>query len=492
MPPPTIVWLRADLRLDDHEPFARAASAGAPVLPVYCVDPRQLAPQRSGLPRCSARRARFLLEGLADLRADLHDRGGDLLVVEGRPEDVIPLLVRETGALDVFFHFEVASEEKAVEAAVAAAITPLGARLRGSWGHTLYHVDDLPFSLRELPETFTAFRRQVERRATVRPPVDAPARLVFPAGVVAPVWPTLASLGFDEPADDARAVFVPRGGSLAAETRLEEYIFERDRLRVYKETRNGMLALDDSSKFSPWLAQGAISPRRIWDDVQHYEAERVKNESTEWLIVELLWRDYFRFVAASCGDALFRAGGVQGLRLPWRDISDHAARADFERWCEGTTGFPLVDAAMRELTATGFTSNRARQNVASFLTKNLGIDWRRGAEWFEGQLLDYDVGSNWGNWMYNAGVGHDARGFRFFNLHKQASVYAPAGDFVRHWIPELRGVPGEQVHRPELLSADQQTRFGVRVGADYPAPMVDLFTSARRNEDAYRRAVARA
>ncbi len=486
--PPTIVWLRNDLRLDDHEPFRRAVAAGGPVLPLFCFDPRQFDVAPSGIPRYSARRARFLLEGLADLRDDLRERGGDLLVLPGRPEAVIPRLVRETGALDVHVHVEVASEETRVEAAVAAAIAPLGARLRGAWGHTLYHSDDLPFGLRALPETFSAFRREVERRSAVRPPVDAPARLPFPAGVSVPALPSLASLGFAEPTDDARALLSPRGGSIEAESRLDDYVFERDRLRVYKETRNGMLAVDDSSKLSPWLAQGSLSPRRVWEAVRAYEDERVANESTEWLIVELLWRDYFRFVAASCGDALFHAGGVQRLRYPWRDLDDAAARADFARWCDGTTGFPLVDAAMRELQATGFTSNRARQNVASFLTKNLGIDWRRGAEWFEGLLLDYDVGSNWGNWMYNAGVGHDARGFRFFNLHKQASMYDQAGDFVRHWLPELRRLPGELVHRPELLTAEQQARYGVRIGEDYPAPMVDLFVSARRNEEAYRRA----
>jgi deoxyribodipyrimidine photo-lyase len=320
MTPPSIVWLRADLRLDDHEPFLRAATSGGPVLPLYCLDPRHREAHRSGIPRLSARRAQFLREALDDLRSDLRERGGDLLVREGRPEDILPRLLLETGAREVYFHREVASEEQAVEAAVARAIAPLGAKLLGSWGYTLYHVDDLPFTLRDLPETFTAFRRQVERHATVRPPMDVPARIVFPTGIHAAPLPTLAALGLAEPVDDARALFTPRGGSIEAEARLEEYVFERDRLRVYKETRNGMLALDDSSKLSPWLAQGAISPRRIWESVQDYETERVKNESTEWLIVELLWRDYFRFVAASCGDALFRAGGVQGIRLPWRSL----------------------------------------------------------------------------------------------------------------------------------------------------------------------------
>ena len=144
---------------------------------------------------------------------------------------------------------------------------------------------------------------------------------------------------------------------------------------------------------------------------------------------------------------------------------------------------------MRELALSGFTSNRARQNVASFLTKNLGIDWRAGAEWFESLLVDYDVASNWGNWAYAAGVGNDARGFRFFNLHKQALDYDPAGAFVRHWIPELRSISGAAVHRPEQLSSGDQRRQAFAVGVDYPMPMVDLFASAKDNEALYRRAV---
>jgi deoxyribodipyrimidine photo-lyase len=222
--------------------------------------------------------------------------------------------------------------------------------------------------------------------------------------------------------------------------------------------------------------------------VQRYEAERGASDETYWLVFELLWRDYFRFVAAAHGDALFRPGGLQGLPIPWRPLTDLRARRDYERWRGGRTGFPLVDAAMRELAATGWMSNRGRQNVVSFLTKNLGVDWRAGAEWFESQLLDYDVASNWGNWTYGAGVGNDARGFRFFNLHKQAAEYDPAGAYVRHWLPELAGLPGAGIHVPERCDPATLAAAGVTLGRDYPLPMVDLFASARENEQRWRRA----
>ncbi len=196
-------------------------------------------------------------------------------------------------------------------------------------------------------------------------------------------------------------------------------------LKNYKQNRNGMLGADYSSKFSPWLALGCLSPRFIYEEVIKYEAERVKNESTYWLIFELLWRDFFRFICLKYGNKIFYKSGLQGLNLKWKEDWDL-----FHLWCEGKTGYPLVDANMRELKLTGFMSNRGRQNVASFLTKNLGINWQMGAEWFESLLIDYDVCSNWGNWNYTAGVGNDARGFRYFNILKQSQDYEPTKKFI--------------------------------------------------------------
>jgi deoxyribodipyrimidine photo-lyase len=487
MTAPTIVWLRHDLRLDDHEPLRLAAAEG-PVIPVYCVDPRQFGTLPSGVPKTGAHRAGFLLQGLTTLRDALRERGGELLLRSGRPEELLPQLARETGARTLRFHEEVASEETTVEAEVEAALQPLGVRCLGTWGHTLYHVDDLPFDLDTLPDTFTTFRKRVEAASTVRPPVDAPRQLPIPPGLEAGQIPTLDQLGLSAPPRDPRSTWQPLGGEIAASARLHTWMFEHDRLGRYKQTRNGMLDVHDSSRLSPWLAQGSLSPRRVWAAVQRYEAERGASDDTYWLLFELLWRDYFRFVAAAQGDAIFRAGGLQGLALPWRQLRDHEARVDYERWRAGSTGFPLVDAAMRELAATGWMSNRGRQNVVSFLTKNLGIDWRAGAEWFESQLLDYDVASNWGNWTYGAGVGSDARGFRFFNLHKQAAEYDPDGAYVRHWLPELGGLPGGSIHVPERCAAAALAAAGVTLGRDYPWPMVDLFASARENEARWRRA----
>lgn len=458
----TILWLRNDLRLDDHQALHAAVARGT-VVPVYCVDPRQFGLLPSGVAKTGPFRARFLVETLTDLRAEFRSRGGDLVVRVGYPEQVLPALARELGATHLAYHEEATDEELRVEAAVEHALAALGITCEGFWGHTLYHPDHLPFALDALPDTFTTYRKWIERDATPRAPIEAPHRIVTPP-VEPGDLPTMASLGAPPITDDARVLFRPVGGEATARARLQHFVWDSNRLRTYKDTRNGLLTVDDSSKLSPWLAIGALSPRRVWSEVRRYERERVSNDSTYWLIFELLWRDYFRFVAVRWENAIFQRGGLQRVSFPWRTLDDPRAAADFTRWTTGTTGYPLVDAAMQELAVSGYTSNRARQNVASFLTKNLGIDWTAGAEWFESLLVDYDVTSNWGNWTYSAGVGNDARGFRFFNIHKQAAQYDPDGAFVQHWLPTL-GTPA------------------------YPAPMVDLFASAKATEAAYRRAV---
>lgn len=485
---PVLVWLRNDLRLDDHEPFHRACASGAPVVPVYCLDPRHFVTLPSGIAKTGAFRARFLLEALADLRAHCRRLGGDLLIRQGMPETELPTLARQLAASRLLFHEEVASEERSVEVNVVTALAAQRVICEPYWGQTLLHPDDLPFDRQALPDVFTQFRTRVERAVAPRQPLPAPTALHTPP-IDPGALPTLRELGFADPPDDPRTLFRPTGGITAAHDRLTHYLWTTDRLRTYKETRNGLLAVDDSTKLSPWLALGCLSPRRIHADVQQYERQRAKNDSTYWLIFELLWRDYFRLVAAKWGDRLFALRGLHDRALDWRLLDGAAAQEDFAHWTGGTTGFPLVDAAMRELSATGYTSNRARQNVASFLTKNLGIDWRAGAAWFESLLIDYDVASNWGNWLYSAGVGNDARGFRFFNIHKQSAEYDPEGAYVRHWLPELARLPGSAAHRPERLSVEEQARYGVRLGVDYPAPMVELFASAAEQERRYRAAL---
>jgi deoxyribodipyrimidine photo-lyase len=186
-----------------------------------------------------------------------------------------------------------------------------------------------------------------------------------------------------------------------------------------------------SSKFSPWLANGSLSARKIFAEIKKFEEEVEANESTYWLVFELLWRDYFRFVAKKYGNKIFYKGGIKNKKNNYTNDFD-----SFEKWRTGKTGNDFVDANMIELLKTGFMSNRGRQNVASYLCKDLKTDWRWGASWFESQLIDYDVASNWCNWMYIAGVGNDPRENRYFNINKQAEMYDADNSYRRLWLEE--------------------------------------------------------
>ena len=283
----------------------------------------------------------------------------------------------------------------------------------------------------------------------------------------------LDALPFADPADlalakqpvHAQSVLPFEGGERAALARVEHYVWQSEAIATYFETRNGMLGGDYSSKLAPWLAHGCVSPRHVASEVRRFERERVENKSTYWLIFELIWRDFYKFFAVKHGDAIFAAGGIAkgGRHKKWR--SDAAA---LEAWKSGTTGFPLVDANMRELAATGFMSNRGRQNVASWLALDAQVDWRLGAEYFESKLIDYDCSANWGNWVAAAGMtgGRVNR----FNIAKQTKDYDPDGEYVKAWIPELRDVPGRFCADPRQMPSDVARDAKCVVGIDYPAP----------------------
>ncbi|MDJ0716443.1 MAG: DASH family cryptochrome [Prochloraceae cyanobacterium] len=481
-----IIWYRNDLRLHDHEPIYDAIEQKAQIIPVYCFDDRQFITTSFGFPKTGAFRAQFLLESVRDLRNCLQKLGSDLIVRKGLPEEIIPSLAKEYNVSAVYFHREVTSEELAVEKKLKKALSEIKVKVNTFWGATLYHLEDLPFRIPQIPELFTNFRKQVEKKSEIELTFPTPKQLSKLPDMEVGEIPQLKDLGLEEPQYDRRCVLKFKGGETAGIARLEDYFWKKNCLKEYKETRNGMLGSDYSSKFSAWLANGCLSPRYIYEQVQKYEEERIKNDSTYWLIFELIWRDFFRFICLKHGNKIFYRSGLQGISIPWKEDWKR-----FELWQEGKTGYPLVDANMRELAATGFMSNRGRQNVASFLTKNLGINWQMGAEWFESLLIDYDVCSNWGNWNYTAGVGNDARGFRYFNIPKQSKDYDRKGNYVRHWLPELESIPGSKVHEPWKLTPEEQKQYQVRLGVDYPRPVVDFFKSVKANEREYNAAISR-
>lgn len=474
-----LVWFRNDLRTHDHAPLTEALREHERVVCVYCFDPRRFAATRWGFPKSGLRHTQFLAESVGALRRALRRLGGELVIRQGEPEDVLPGLARRVNADYVYAHEEVTSEETGAREAAEAALRAEGVSMHLSWGHTLYHPHDLPFRREDIPAIYTDFRKAVEKQSTVRDLLPTPTSLTaLPDGLDAGELPSATDLVQADartPLEpDPRTAIPFSGGEAEALSWLDRYLWERDLLKTYKVTRNEMLGPDFSSKFSPFLAHGCLSPRKIWHEVQRYESERTRNKSTYWMTFELLWRDFFRFAGWQAGDRLFRITGPADIEKDWRTDDD-----DFERWASGTTGFPLVDATMRELNATGYMSNRGRQNAASFLAHNLGHDWRRGAAYFEHKLVDYDVTSNWGNWAYVAGVGHDPRS-RYFNITSQAERYDPRAAYVKTWLPELEALPPKLAREPYMMTPMEAGMYGVTLGEDYPEPMIDLEASYER------------
>jgi len=536
-----LYWFRlGDLRLHDNPAFCRAVSmcanyaddnatgssaANALLVPIFCFDPAVFGDGARASPspststtttdflKCGPRRARFVLEGVADLRRSLENKGSGLFVAPAgtKPEDFADRVVRELlsggGAkkkttATLVYQDEPCSEERFAANKVQAKV----GKSEAVWGSTLYELTELPYYdaeedkkkgrsvqlLQGMPDTFTPFRNKVEKSCTIPKPIPTPNKLPsLPESSSSEFLrrqssylPTLSELGYTEEqierevggVADPRGVMEFRGGETTALQRVKEYIWDKDLLRTYFDTRNGMIGADYSSKFAPWLAHGNLSPRYVAQQCHRYEQERVANKSTYWLVFELLWRDYCKFFALKYGTSIFMPGGTIDSQKEWKYWDK-----TFAAWKDGMTGFPLVDANMRELAATGFMSNRGRQNVCSFLAHELGQDWRYGGAYFESVLIDYDVHSNWVNWLFGAGMAGGR--LNRFNIVKQSKDYDQHGEYVRRWLPELKDVPTQFVHEPWKMTQFQQLEYGCKLGVDYPHPVVKPFYPPNKKDD---------
>lgn len=417
-----IYWFRNDLRIEDNEGLKLAVDRFDEVIPLYVLDEEWLNGTQFGIERMGVYRLKFLLESLVDLKQKLQALGSDLHFSVGKPETIIDKLKMQFNydsliAQKASTHEECLQEENTRHVIDAEFI----------WGETLFHISDLNFQLNDLPDVFTEFRKLVEKKSSVRQEIEAPLSIKSPESIGTDI-PSLADFGFDELDTDERAVLQFKGGANAGQERLQYYLWDKELLANYKQTRNGLIGGDYSSKFSPWLAHGCLSPRQIYWQVSKFEKYVKKNSSTYWLVFELIWRDYFHFVAKKYGEKLFLRQGILG-----EDKIDWGSDKLFHLWRDGLTKEPFVDANMREMNATGFMSNRGRQIVASYLMHTMKIDWRLGAAYFEKMLIDYDPCSNYGNWIYIAGVGNDPRGGREFNIERQKQMYDPKGEYQELW-----------------------------------------------------------
>ncbi|KAF7983789.1 hypothetical protein HWV62_19011 [Athelia sp. TMB] len=510
--------LRRDLRLADSPVFHHLATSNysyTHLLPVYYLPPHQievsgfLRNPEAGLPYPEARsrigrfwrtgplRAQFIAESVWDLKGSLESIGSGLLVRVGRADEIVERLAREGSVQGVWMSSGIATEEKAEERSVRRAADRLGIDFK-LWSDESYliHPEDLPTPPREVSDVFTSFRKSVEPlRDNVRAPFPAPRKLLpFPANLpeqadlftaptslddfVARLKAPLEDLGLSTPPsfpEGAATAHPFQGGETQARSRLD-HLVQSGAMSTYKDTRNGLLGTEYSTKLSAWLALGCITARQIHSAMYALEEGSAyadapghgkgENKGTAAVRFELLWRDYMALCALKYGADLFSLGGFAHAGQVY-NASEWSSQSDkpeaFQRWQAGSTGLGLIDASQRELFLTGYTSNRTRQNVACFLAKDLGIDWRLGAEWYESMLIDYEVASNWGNWQYNAGVGNDPRGVgRKFNPVKQAHDYDKGAKYCRTWLPELReAVRDESVWQAWQLSVAEKKKLGV-------------------------------
>jgi deoxyribodipyrimidine photo-lyase len=424
-----IVWFKTDLRLHDNETLVKAIAQNDQIIPVYCFDETQFEETEYGFKKTGSFRAQFLLEAVADLDKNLRALGSGLMVLKGKPEIEIPKVVSHYKVNKLYAKREVTFEEKQTEQLVQTELWKQQCEMLTFSTSTLYHAQDLPFSIKDIPDVFSNFRKKVEKESTIRSVFEKPISISSPEFPVAQ-FPTLDQLGLSFSEIDKRAAIVFEGGESAALKRMNHYFSETKAISQYKETRNGLIGADYSSKFSAWLSLGCLSPREIFFELKKYESQFGANESTYWLVFELLWRDYFRFMMKKYSNKFFQQSGIQDKGI---SVNKHNIKL-LETWINGTTGVDFVDANMLELKLTGFMSNRGRQNVASYLCNDLKLDWRYGAAYFEQQLIDYDVSSNWGNWAYLAGVGNDPRGNRYFNIDKQAQDYDRDKSYRKLWL----------------------------------------------------------
>jgi deoxyribodipyrimidine photo-lyase len=424
-----IVWFKTDLRIEDNETLVKAIAISENVIPVYCFDESHFETTFYGFKKTGSFRAQFLLESLQDLDARLRTLGSGLLILKGKPEIEIPKIVNQFKAQKVFAKREVAFEERQTEKKVQDELFKLRCELEKVSTSTLYHAEDLPFSIKDIPDVFSNFRKKTEKDSEIRAPFDAPTKINSPK--ISPLeLPTLEALGLAKTTIDSRSVLQFKGGETEAIQRLHHYFYDTQCLSSYKETRNGMVGADYSSKFSAWLAMGCISARFIYAEIKKYEKQFGANDSTYWLIFELLWRDFFRFMFKKHQTKFFLYEGIKTEKVNSKSLNEKL----LSQWMNGATNSDFINANMLELQQTGFMSNRGRQNVASYFCNELNMDWRFGAAYFEQELIDYDVCSNWGNWAYLAGVGNDPRGHRYFNIEKQAADYDKKKSFRKLWL----------------------------------------------------------
>ena len=421
----SLVWFRNNLRVEDNRALADAIEKSDKVIGYINIDPKNFKYTQYGFKKTEKFRSKFLLESITDLKQNLKSLNITLIIDFCDINKSFISFINKYDVDSIYMQREWTRDELIEEDSI-----PKDIKKFKYFDQFLYSPKDVKNIYENIPRGFSNFRKKCEKYLEVEPPISIPKPMNHDNLLNADYGiPTLNDLGFKDFEIHENSVFKFHGGESSGKFRIDEYFFKSKKVSTYKHTRNGLLGKDYSSKFSSWLANGSLSARYIFNKLKEYENKIEKNESTYWLFFELLWRDFFKYVSMQHRNKFFSKDGIYGDGKVWS-----TENSKIQSWINGETKESFVNANMKELAHTGFMSNRGRQNVANYLTKQLKVDWRIGAEYFEALLIDYDVHSNYGNWLYNAGIGNDSMPFRMFNPSLQSERYDPDKVYEKTWL----------------------------------------------------------
>ncbi|KXV12828.1 cryptochrome/photolyase family protein [Gluconobacter oxydans] len=470
---PAIVWFRDDLRMADHPALHEAAASGRPLICLYILD--DVTPALHPLGAA----ARWWLHGaLADLRRNLEKQGGTLLTLSGSAEKLLPQLAKQTDAASVHWHHRLHERERAQDNRIRRTLEEQECEVHAQWGTVLVDPDTVQTKQGGFYKVCGSFWKALQTHA-VPEPLEAPSRLSFhaiPASVLSDARLNEDSLCPQAPdwAAGFRKTWEP--GEAEGQEHLEDFL--KNSVAGYPRGRD-RVAEEGTSRLSPYLASGAVSPRQVWAALQKHGAH---TDGPRIFLSELGWREFARYTLYHLPKLPFENLSPKFSGMHWR-----RSAADLKAWQRGQTGVPIVDAGMRQLWQTGWMHNRARMIVGSFLTKHLLIDWKEGDAWFRDTLVDADFANNAMNWQWVAGTGIEATPFfRIFNPTRQAEKFDPNGDYIRQWVPELRRLSGKALFEPWAAKDEELEKAGVRLGKSYPRPIVDLKEGRDRALQAFR------
>lgn len=422
-----LVWFRNNLRVNDNTSLLKASKNNTKVIAVYFFDPKLFEIDGFGFKKTEKYRAKFLIETVTQLQKNLSELNITLLTYFDAPENKLHKICSDFSIDAIYTQKEWTKEEVDTNILIKKTLSS-DVKFIEDYDQFLYHPNTVSKDFKNIPNVFTQFRKQLEKTVKVESEISiskfSKENIIDNSTKI----PTLVDLGFSNFNTNSKTVFPFLGGENEAIKRLNYYLFESKKVSFYKKTRNGLIGLDYSTKFSPWLANGSLSAKTIYWKIKEFEAEFGASQSTYWVIFELIWRDYFKYVSLKHNAKIFKIGGILDKNYHW-----YSDKEIIQKWIDGETKDTFVNANMIELKETGWMSNRGRQNVASYFAKELLQDWRIGAAYFESMLLDYDVHSNYGNWMYVAGVGNDPRN-RKFNTKLQAERYDANHKFRKLWL----------------------------------------------------------